>query len=412
MRKRTKAPANKIQLTEGYLRTVRLRDSSFLVWDTYQQGLVVKVRPTGTKTFKVAYRHGGRLRWYTIDRYGAIGLKEAREVARKIRAKAALGEDPQGEKVKARVGDTLKDIHDRYMEMFAREKNKAWQQADKRMKVYILPKLGNRKIKDISRQDIWRIFDDLNDRKVLANAALASASAVFSWAVKRNIINDNPCRGIERHKTTSSARFLSNEEIRAVWPLFDDLGLYPSSILKLILFTAQRPGEVRSMRWEHLNLDAGLWSMPGEPTTGWPGTKNKHDHEVPLLEPVLELLRDLDPKPAGHVFPSTRRGKCISRPPIRPIWEEASIPPFRAHDLRATAATKLDELGVIRQYIALVLNHVEGDRKVTASYVRHDKKQQKKEALTVWTNELLAILDGRGKTDHKAEVIRLDVKQA
>lgn len=73
-----------------------------------------------------------------------------------------------GEKVQARVGDALKDNHGRYMKV-AREKNKAWQQADRRMKVYVLPKLGNRKIKDIGRQDIWRLSDELSDRKVLGH---------------------------------------------------------------------------------------------------------------------------------------------------------------------------------------------------------------------------------------------------
>ena len=103
----------------------------------------------------------------------------------------------------------------------------------------------------------------------------------------------------------------------------------------------------------------------------------------------------MDPKPTGHVFPSTRRGKCMSRPRLQPIGEDAEIPPFRSHDLRATAATKMDEFGVIRQHISLVLNHVEGG--ITAGYVRHDKRKHKRAALELWATELMAILDGKGR---------------
>ena len=52
----------------------------------------------------------------------------------------------------------------------------------------MLPTLGTRKTKEISRSDLWRLFDDLQDRPALANAVLASASAVFSWTLQRDLI--------------------------------------------------------------------------------------------------------------------------------------------------------------------------------------------------------------------------------
>jgi Arm DNA-binding domain/Phage integrase, N-terminal SAM-like domain len=177
---RPKAPARKVLLTEAQLRALRPKDAPFMVWDQLQGGLGLRVQPTGVKSWKVAYRHAGRLRWYTIGRYGRIGLAEARQVARQISARAALGQDPQGDKVQARVGDTLEQVHQRYLEVKAKASNKSWPQADKLMRNYVLPKLGKRKIKDIARQDLWRLFDDLRDRPVLANTVLASASAVFS----------------------------------------------------------------------------------------------------------------------------------------------------------------------------------------------------------------------------------------
>ena len=236
-------------------------------WDVAQPGLCVRVRPSGAKAYKVAYQHRGKTRWYTIGSHGVVGLAFARKEARRVREKAASGRDPQGEKVEGRLGDTLKHIHKEYLEKKARIENKSWKQGAALMEKYVLPprKLGNKKLVDITRTDMWGIFDGLCKHRTLANAVINAASAVFTWAVKRGYIDRNPCHGIERHKLKAASRFLSNDEIRLVWPLFEELGLYPGAVLKLILLTAQRPGEVCAMRWEHVDLDAGLWSMPGAP---------------------------------------------------------------------------------------------------------------------------------------------------
>jgi hypothetical protein len=149
------------------------------VWDTDQEGLSVRIRPSGVKTFEVQYRHEGKLRWYKIERFGRIGLGEARIHARKVIAKAALGQDPQAEKMARRIGDTLSAIYPRYLEQKSSE-NKSWRQADKLMRRYVLPKLGGRKAKDITKQDMWALFDSLHDRPVLANSVMSAASAMFS----------------------------------------------------------------------------------------------------------------------------------------------------------------------------------------------------------------------------------------
>ncbi len=410
----------KPRLSNGFIRNVKVQKRCFY-WDEEppvgQLGLGLRVSPSGNKTFVVQYRYQGRLRWYMIDQYGAIGLKEARAAARIIRARAALGEDPQGEKVQARKeareGETFEQVHRSYVENSASRRNKSWPQQDKMMKRYVLPTLGRRKIKHIARKDLRAIFDELTGagRGALANQVMAAASATFSYAVKQEIIDANPVKGVERNKLSPGTRFLSNDEIRTVWPLFDNLGLYQSTVLKLVLLTASRPGEVCAMCWDHIDWDERLWTMPGAPTKGWPGTKNKRDHDVPLTGTVLTLLRELDPAGAhelgkkGFVFPSTKRGRHIVIPSIRTIWQENDIPRFRPHDLRATAATGMDRLGILKENIRLVLNHVDGD--VTDSYIRHHTRERKLSTLKRWSEELHAIRKSEGKTDRKAEVVNL-----
>jgi integrase len=393
---RKKGPPQRWELSDRFCRT-----ADETTWDTLQQGLCLKVYDSGTKVFKAAYRHEGRLRWFNIGQYGSVGVKEAREIAREIRAKATLGQDPQGEKVAARkaarVGVTLAQLYESHLKG-AKARNKSWRQADYLMRTHVLPKLGKRKIEVITQDDMIDLRDKLSNRKALCNAVLAAASATFRWAVEKKHITTNPCHGVSRHKLNSRERFLSDREIRKVWPLFDELGLYQATILKLILWTAQRPGEVSAMRWEHLDLEDGWWSMPGEPTEGWPGTKNCKNHQVPLSPPVLELLRDLEPKPSGPVFPAPRGRGGIPIPSTISIWEAAGMEPFRPHDLRATAATGMYELDDIApHHISAVLNHylAKGESKTTAIYIRHIKRKHRKMALEAWTNKLLAILNPR-----------------
>jgi integrase len=401
-----RAKPNRRLLNEGFIQTLAPRSTQFLVWDTLQHGLCLRCRPSGAKSYRVAYQHQGRTRWFNIGSHGAIGLKAARAIARQVREQAAAGRDPQAEKVDARLGETLRHIHSEYLEKQAKKKNKSWRQAAALMEKHVLRKLGRKKIKEITRKNMWEIFDSLHDRPVLANAVMNAASATYTWAVKREYLDANPCHGIERHETKPVIRFLSNEEIRTVWPLFDSLGLHKSTVLKLVLLTAQRLGEVRCMRWEHVDMAHGLWSMPGKASPIWPGTKNGRDHEVPLTKPVLDLLEELDPQPSGYVFPSTTRyNRPIADVLAVSIWQAAGMPRFRPHDLRATAATGMDSLGIVRQHISLVLNHVEAG--VTASYIRHDARQHKRAALEAWSKELEAILAGEGKTDHKAKVVSI-----
>ena len=321
------------ELTDAYLRSVKPRDKPFRVWDTRQLALCARVQPAGSISFLVWYRHRSKLRWFTIGRYGKLGVAQARQIARTVLAKVALGKDPQARKMRQREGDSLATVHETYLATI-KDKNKSWPQADKLMRTYVLPTLGKRKIKDITRADVWKLFDSLSDRKSLANQVLAAASARFSWAVQRDLIAVNPCQGIERHATASATRFLSNDEIRTIWPLLDDLGLYQGTMLKLVLLTGQRPGEVCAMRHDHIKDNHGRWwQMPGAKDDTWPGTKNGKDHEIYLTEPVLELLRELEPHKSPYIFPrEPSRTGYIAIPSTQPIWTSAGIARFRPHD--------------------------------------------------------------------------------
>jgi integrase len=254
------ALANKRVLTELTLQRLRPRAQRFLVWDSKQNGLALQVRPNGLRAWKCIYNVRGRTRWFHLGAGNAIGLKEARELARDIMYAVAKGEDPQAEKRARRSAGTFGELAERYREDYAQRHNKSWRQADALVRRYLLPRWAKLEAKAIHRSEV-RLTIGRISAPMLANQVLAAASAIFSWAVKQEVIAVNPCHGVERHKTTSRERILSDSELPLFWQAFDRAGL-AGTALKLILLLGQRPGEVGHMRSEHI-VD-GWWEMPGK----------------------------------------------------------------------------------------------------------------------------------------------------
>src|SRR6516225_8098361 len=87
-------------------------------------------------------------------------------------------------------------------------------------------------------------------------------AAIFSWAVKQEIVQHNPCRGVERNVVSSRERMLSDAEIPLFWKAFGNAGI-PGVALQVLLLTGQRPGEVTHLRREHIAGE--WWSLPGLP---------------------------------------------------------------------------------------------------------------------------------------------------
>ena len=237
------------------------------------------MQPTGARAWKCIYSHHGRPRWLHLGDAGAIGLADARTLAAEAMLAVARGKDPAAEKRAERGAGTFAELAERYVEHYAKRRNKSWAQGDKLIRRHALPRWGKLQAASISRADVRAMMSRI-EAPVLANQVLAAVSAVFSWAVKQEVVGTNPCRGVDRNATRSRERVLSDSELPRFWSAFDDAGLVVATALKMMLLTGQRPGEVSHMRREHI-VD-GWWEMPGEPVPalGWPGTKNGASHRV------------------------------------------------------------------------------------------------------------------------------------
>ena len=357
---------------------------------------MLRVQPTGWKAFKFVYSRSGVKRWYDI---GFATLVEARAEAAKRRSEVRQGKDPQAERKALRLADTFAELAERYV-VYANKKNKSWRQGEYLICKYLLPRLGKLKAANVTYADVNRLFDGI-DKPVLANQVLATASAIFSWAVKHREITLNPCVGIDRNKTKSRERILSDSEVKLFWDAFDDAGLVTSSALKTVLLTGQRPGEISHMRREHIRDN--WWEMPGDPVPelGWPGTKNAQSHRVWLSEPVQQIIAELEGENSseGFVF-ATERGGALNtmagamRSICTALEMRSKVTP---HDLRRTFSSSVADLF---DTIAMnrLTNHLEGG--ITGVYDRSDYSKKNKEIMEAVARHLIALAEGNTQADN------------
>jgi integrase len=205
------------------------------------------------------------------------------------------------------------------------------------------------------------------------------------------LADSNPVVGTIRvGEETSREHVISGHELAAIWKACRDD--HHGQIIRLLILTAQRRDEVGDMRWSELDLDGALWTIPRE------RTKNALTHEVPLSTTAVRLLRGISRRDGREfVFGEGAGGfsgwsKAKAQLDARIDGFGATVRPWRLHDLRRSAATRMADLGVLPHVIEAVLNHVSGHRAgVAGIYNRALYGAEKREAVERWAQHLLTI---------------------
>jgi integrase len=215
---------------------------------------------------------------------------------------------------------------------------------------------------------------------------------MFSWAMRRGLHDSNPVIGTEKRRERSRDRVLSDSELSKIW---NALGANDyDDILRLLLLTGQRAGEIGGLCWSEIDFDEGLISLPAQ------RTKNGHPHSFPMSKPVRDILK-ARPQKREFVFGRGRgafsgwNGGTKGKLDEHIAGAGSPLPHWTIHDLRRTFATGLQRLGVRLEVTEAILNHVGGSRAgVTGIYQRHDWATEKRAALDAWAAHVLAAVSG------------------
>jgi len=394
-------------------------------------GFTVRVMPSGVKTWLYVYSFDSKRREMNMGNYPYVTLETARGKFDVARKKVKNGIDPMTEKEEKaeerRKTPTVTDLVDDYIKLHAKRFKRSWEKDEQILNRDVVPLWGKKKAVDITKRNVLHLLEGIIDRgaPAMANNCFQIVRKMFNFAVERDILPLSPCTGIKLPSPKlTRERTLNEVEIKAMWGNLDKCAMSDEirRSLKLILVTAQRPGEVIGM---HTNeIDDRWWTIPPE------RAKNGKTHRVYLTDTALELVGDLEvideetgkAKPKGFIFPTPHKKKeraiapqalivavirALASPALdekgNPVKDENGKPMtenkldidhFTPHDLRRTAATFMAQAGEMDEVIDAILNHAkQGVIKVYNQY-RYDKEKQA--ALESWERKLTSIITGKG----------------
>ena len=313
-------------------------------------GLRLRFGAGGTKAWIFRARKGGRTINKKLGSYPGMNLSEARAAALKV--VAAISRGGSAEAVERTFGAVAKH----WIEKVAQRKNESWQYQERRLELHILPAWRDRKIVDIRRADVRALLDGL-EGVVLPNRALALVKTIFRYALSQDWIDFSPAEGIRKPQIERERdRVLTMSDVAQIWKATELLGYPFSPYIRLLTLTAQRRTEVASMRWDDLNLDAGMWTIPAA------DTKGERRHFVPLSPLAVQILNPL-PRLGVHVFTTGGRTHMTNYAKLKTRLDGfiaasgGAVAAWRLHDLRRSAATHMVRLGTREEVVGRVLNH-------------------------------------------------------
>jgi integrase len=375
--------------------------SEDFAWDTELEGFGLRLRRKRDggvlRTWAAQYRTNGRTRRVTLGSFEKLTPAKARDGARKILARVALGHDPQAEKQEKRTrsAQTFRATVDAYL---AAKQN--LRPISVRLNTlyltgaYFRP-LHSLGMADISHRDIAaRLTAITRDHSAhTAAAARRSISALCKWAMEEGLITANPVIGTRKPAEAKPRdRVLSDAELVAIWRGCgdDEFG----KIVRLLLLLGCRRQEIGGMRRSEFDdLDAGVWTLPKE------RSKNHRAHTLTLPSPALAIIRALPRGERDHLFGARPDDGFTSWSNAKAELDQRladAVKPWRLHDVRRTVATGMADIGIEPHVIEAALNHFSGHRRgVAGVYNRSSYDRAVKAALARWSEHVLALVDGR-----------------
>jgi integrase len=361
-----------------------------IFWDTNVPSFGLMVTDKGARSYVIQYRAHGRSRRITLDA-DALSLDEARREARKHLGDVAKGGDPLSEKRRqsAAAADTLQAIADSY---FRREGKKIRTADDRRrtLERLVFPKLGQVPINDITRADIVRLLDRVEDDSgpVMADRTLAYLRKILNWHATRSEYRSPIVRGMARTKPAERARdrILSDGEIRAVWQAAEKKHGPFTALVKFILLTGARRSEAAGMT--RSELTGSDWLIPGG------RHKSKREFLLPLSKAAMDVIAAIpvigDMKD-GPIFTTDGQSPISGFSKFKRGLDKASgVTGWTLHDCRRTARSLMSRSGVPADHCERAIGHViPGVRGV---YDRHAYYREKQSALEALAGEIAAIV--------------------
>jgi integrase len=379
------------------LREIATLGPHSLIWDTEVSCFGVRRQKSEAISYIVFYRTAeNRQRLHTIGRHGAPWTPEtARKEAKRILGSVVNGADPAEARRMKRHAESVSELCDMYFSdakagrvLTRRKKPKKASTLltdESRVERHIKPLLGRRAVSSVSRADIEAFMHSVAEGKTAtrtrtgkkrglalvrggkgaATRTVGLLGAIFTYAVRRGIRNDNPVRGVERFADGQRLRRLSDDEYtnagRAIRQA-KAASMWPAAVAAahFLAVTGWRTGEVVGLKRSEVDLERRT-ALLGDTKTG--------QSMRPLSRAACNILRDFGGD-GDLLFPASKgEGSMTGFPKFwNKIAELGSLPDdVTPHVLRHSFASLANDMGYSEPTIAALIGHK--GRSITSRYV-------------------------------------------
>lgn len=389
--------------------------SEVVIWDQKGNGLGLRARKSGRKSFIFQYRIGGRgakTQKITIGPTGTYDVDDAREEALEYQRQVRKGVDPKQAKRDLAERETMQGLCEKFITVQEMRGDKRSRHAEERRinknilnyKISSQVLMRDMAVADITHDHIEALHLSMSSRPIEANRTRAVMSALFEFAISKELRADNPTKRVRPFPEVSRDHFLDADHIKWFWQACANTSSIYGTFGQVLLLTGARRGEIAGMRWDEID-DNGVLTIPAE------RSKNKQPQRVYLSPVVRSLLSGIERK-GDYVFTTTgvkpingfqKSKKAIIRDMRR--LADGEVEHWNWHDLRRTFATGMQSIGVNSPVISALQGQKSHEQTGVASiYQRYDFDAEKKQAMEAWSN-----LVGALGTGEEPNVVKLEV---
>lgn len=384
------------KVTKRVVDAAEVREKDYVIWDDELPGFGLRVFASGKRSYVIQYRTGGRSRRYTIGLHGVWTPETARQEAKVQFGRVAQGANPAEERQLDHKAVTVKELCTRYLDDLkaglilgkgGRPKKPTTIVTDTgRIERHIIPLIGARRVKDLTKADINKVLKDIMAGKTrvsvktkkLRGKAIVRGGAgtatrtvgllggILTYAVEAGIIESNPAHGIRKPKDNVRKRRLSEAEYRTLGQMLRDAAkqekyVMTVDIIRQIALTGCRRSEMIKLKWAEADTEASCLRLED----------SKEGESIRAIGlPVIEYLEKRRTDDVGtYVFPGQGEDNAFGSFPNHweQLFKDSALADVTPHVLRHSFASIANDLGFTEVTIAALVGHAKGS--VTSKYI-------------------------------------------
>ncbi|KEO85728.1 integrase [Erythrobacter sp. JL475] len=368
-----------------------------------ERGLYLQISPNGSKRWHLRYSFQGDKKKISFGPFPDVSLKSARAKRDEARAMVADGVDPlhqrREQKLEAKLAsqNTFAAVAREYIAKRANDGDKAISETTRSKTEWLLslvePKLGRVPVAEITAPLLLAALNDIQEsgRRETARRLRSFVGRVLNYAIATGRAENNPAPALRGALATPSVRHhpaviepaALGELLRAI----DGYGGFASTnaAMKLSAHLFQRPGEIRTMKWDDVDFDAAIWTIPAGKT------KMRREHRVPLSRQAISIIRSMKDVAAysEYVFPSFNPKKPLSENAVTGALKRMGYGGIMtAHGFRTTASSLLNESNEFHpDAIERALAHQDSNA-VRAVYNRTQYWEERVRMMQWWSDKI------------------------